>query len=102
MVQQVEKYLGLKCHPVIRHVPGCPVATNLSEKFASFVAEGLLDPLLPNILLQPEQESEVKTGTDEDDQEVLSDHLNQISKKERNKAVINVKDSVSRSAEQEK
>ena len=40
----------------------CPVATNLKDKFASFLAEGLLDPLLPNILIQPEQDSEVKVS----------------------------------------
>ena len=78
------------------------------------MAEGLLDPLLPNILIQPEQESEVKvtespsltslilckTGTDEEDPE---EQNNQGTKKDkRNKAAANLKDSSSRGAEQEK
>ena len=43
-------------------LPDCPVATNLKDKLSSFLAEGLLDPLLPNILIQPEQDTEVKVS----------------------------------------
>ena len=38
----------------------CSAAENIKEKFETFLAEGLLDPLLPNILIQADNDSELK------------------------------------------
>ena len=39
------------------------MAENLRDKFDTFLAEGLLDPLLPNILTQSDHENELKVDS---------------------------------------
>ena len=57
---QICRHVDLQTCKPLTELLECSAAENIKEKFETFLAEGLLDPLLPNILIQADNDNELK------------------------------------------